>query len=354
MPRVPASTRPLRMRRAVIDLTSTQPVWSVPDSVVRRIARAFGRGWEVVAVTEASPSDGDGAGGSAAGVRAAAGAEAYLGWGVAPAVVAASRSALRWAHTAAAGAGGSITPAFVATRAVLTNSRGILAEPMADWAVAAIGFCLRGFHEAVAAQRARRWAKPAFTDGSVPVRELAGTRIGIVGLGGIGAAVARRCARLGMEVRGVRRRPERRRPAGVRWVGGPNDLSRLARMSDILVITAPHTGATRRVVDGAVLDALPPGAFVLNLSRGALLDEDALLARLEAGRIRGCVLDVLSEEPPPAHHPFWEHPRVLLTPHVSGVSQRFWERESALILENVRRYRAGRRLRNVVDLHAGY
>lgn len=342
------------MRRAVIDLVSTQPVWSVPDGVVARISRAFGRGWEVVAVREPSTSDGDGAGGSAAGVRAAEGAEAYLGWGIAPAVVAASGGALRWAHTAAAGAGGSITPALIASRAVLTNSRGILAEPMADWAIAAIGFCLRGFHEAVAAQGARRWAKPAFTDGSVPVRELAGARIGIVGLGGIGAAIARRCARLGMEVRGVRRRPERRRPAGVRWVGGPGDLGRLARTSDVLVIAAPHTAATRHAVDGAVLDALPLGAFVLNLSRGALLDESALLARLESGRIRGCVLDVLREEPPAPQHPFWDHPRVLLTPHVSGVSQRFWERETALILENVRRYRAGRRLRNVVDLHAGY
>ncbi|MBE0593844.1 MAG: NAD(P)-binding domain-containing protein, partial [Gemmatimonadales bacterium] len=237
---------------------------------------------------------------------------------------------------------------------VLTNSRGILAEPMADWAVASIGFCLRGFHEAVAAQRAHRWAKPAFTDGSVRVRELAGTRVGIVGLGSIGAAVARRCARLGMEVRGVRRRPERRRPAGVRWVGGPKDLRRLARMSDVLVIAAPHTADTRHAVDGHVLDALPQGAFVLNLSRGALLDEGALLARLEGGTIGGCVFDVLAQEPPSPRHPFWDHPRVLLTPHVSGVSERFWERETGLILENVRRYRAGRSLRNVVDLHAGY
>jgi len=342
------------MRRAVIDLVSTQPVWSVPDAAVARIVRAFGRGWEVVAVREPSPSDGDGAGGSTAGVRAAAAAEAYLGWGVAPAVVAASGGSLRWAHTAAAGAGGSITPELIASRALLTNSRGILAEPMADWAVAAIGFCLRGFHEAVAAQRARRWAKRAFTDGSIPVREFAGTRVGIMGLGGIGAAIARRCVRLGMEVRGVRRRPQRRRPAGVRWVGGPDDLHRLARTSDVFVIAAPHTPATRHAVDGAVLDALPHGAFVLNLSRGALLDEDALRARLDSGQVRGCVLDVLRQEPPSPQHPFWDHPRVLLTPHVSGVSQWFWERETALILENIRRYRAGRKLRNVVDLHAGY
>jgi len=342
------------MRRAVLDLTSTQPVWSMPLAVGDRIVRAFGAGWEVAIVAEPSASDGDGAGGSSMGARAASGAEVYLGWGVSPGIVRAGRGALRWAHTAAAGVGGSLTPAFAESGAVLTNSRGIMAEPMGDWAVAAIGFCLRGFHEAVAAQRERRWAKVAFTDGAVRVREFRDARIGVVGLGGIGAAVARRCARLGMTVRGVRRRPGRRRPAGVTWVGGPEDLRRLARSSDVLVIAAPHTARTRGAIDAGVLDALPHGAFVVNLSRGGLLDETALLERLDGGRLGGCVLDVLAAEPPPRRHPLWAHPRVLLTPHVSGVSERFWERETALILENVRRYLAGTRLRNVVDLHAGY
>jgi len=342
------------VRRAVVDLQSTYPVWTLPSDAGRRIARAFGAEWRVVFIDAPAGSDGDGAGGSAEGARAAREAEVYLGWGVSPAIVRAAGESLRWVHSAAAGARASITLELVASGAVLTNSRGILAEPMADWAVAAIGFCLRGFHAAVAAQAARRWSKAAFTDGSVPVCEFGDARIGIVGLGGIGRAIARRCAGLGMTVRGVRRRVGRRRPAGVRWVGGPGDLRRLARSSDVLVIAAPHTDRTGGMIDAGVLDALPAGAFVVNLSRGALLDEKALLERLHDGRIGGCVLDVLAAEPPARRHPLWAHPRALLTPHVSGISERFWERETALILENIRRYRAGRRLRNVVDLHTGY
>lgn len=342
------------MRRAVIDLTSTQPVWSAPPALTGQLRRAFGREWEVVEVAEATASDGDGGGGSAAGASAAVGAEVYFGWGVGPAVVAAAGPTLRWAHTAAAGVGASITDAFRATGAALTNSRGIHAAPMADWAVTAIGLCLRGFHQAVAAQRGRQWAKRRFTDGDVRVREFVDTRVGIVGLGGVGSEIARRCARLGMQVRGIRRRPERRRPAGVRWVGGPGDLERLARRSDVLLVAAPHTVHTRRLVGPAALDALPHGAFVVNLARGALLDEVALLERLDDGRVAGCVLDVFATEPLPRGHPFWRHPRVLVTPHVCAVSGRFWDRQGALILENVRRYRAGRQLKNLVDLRVGY
>ncbi len=342
------------MRRAVVDLTSTQPIWSVPAAVTAGIRRAFGRGWEVVEVDEATSSDGDGGGGSADGARASVGAEVYLGWGIGPPVVHAAGPTLRWAHSAAAGVGGSVTPEFRATGAVLTNSRGVHAEPMADWAVTAIGLCLRGFHAAIAAQRESRWSKTWFTSGEVRLREFNEARVGIVGLGSLGSAIAKRCAGLGMEVRGIRRWPTRRRPADVRWVGGPGAIGRLARRSDVLVIAAPHTTRSRRIVDGTVMDTLPDGAFVVNLARGALLDEAALLERLDNGRVAGCVLDVFAAEPLPSTHPFWYHPRVLVTPHVSAVSYRFWEREGALILENVRRYRAGRRLKNLVDLRAGY
>lgn len=301
-----------------------------------------------------SVSDGDGAAASEEAVRAAHGAEVYMGWGVPAAVAAAARPTLRWAHTASGGVGGSLTPQLLASGAVLTNSRAVHAEPMADWVIAAVGFCARGFHWAVAAQRERRWAKDEFADGTVSMAEFRDLRVGIVGLGGIGRAVARRCAALGMEVRGIRRRRGSRRPAGVAWVGGPADLRRLASRSDVLVITAPRTVETTGMVDAEVLDALPAGAFVINLARGELLDEAALLARLDAARLGGCVLDVFAVEPLPPGHPLWQHPRVLVTPHVSAVSGGFWRRETALIVENIRRYCAGRRLRNVVDPEAGY
>ncbi len=282
------------------------------------------------------------------------GAEIYLGWGVAPAVAAAGHGTLRWVHTAGVGVGAAVGPEFRGTGAALTNSRGVHAEPMADWAVTAVGCCLRGFHAAIEAQRERRWAKGDFADGSLRLREFRGARIGLVGLGGIGRAIARRCHALGMEVRAVRRRTGRPRPAGVRWVGGPDRLGWLAARSDVLVLAAPHTPATERVVDDTVLGALPAGGFLVNLARGDLVDEAALRRALAGGRLAGCVLDVFCTEPLAPDHWIWAHPRVLVTPHVSGVTERFWERETALIVENVGRYRSGRRLRNLVDLEAGY
>ena len=342
------------MRRAVVDLASPRPVWNVPDATVTAIRQAFGRGWSVEVVAVPAASDGDGAVGSQAATKAAQGAEVYVGWGVPRAVVAAASATLKWAHSAAAGVGASITQELRASGALLTNSRGVHAEPMADWIMMAIGICARGMHVAIAAQRHARWAKDEFTNGSIRPRELKDLSLGLVGLGGIGRTVARRSAALGMQVRGIRRRPQRRRPAGVTWVGGPDDVLMLARTSDILVLAAPHTASTVKLLDRRVFDVLPEGACIINVSRGALVDEGALLRALDDGRLGGCVLDVFAVEPLPPDHPFWSHPRVLVSPHVSCVSDRFWERETSLIVENVGRYRTGRKLRNVVDRQAGY
>jgi len=342
------------VRKVVIDLVSPRPLWSITPAAAAAIRRAFGRGFEVIEISMPTSSDGDGGAGSLEAAEATRGAEVYMGYGVPRAVAQAARGTLKWAHSAAAGVRATITPEFLATGAVLTNAKGLHAEPMADWAIAAIGFCLRGFHHVVAAQREGRWLKDEFTDGRVAVREFGGTRVGLIGLGGIGSAVARRCVALGMEVRAVRRHARAPRPRGVRWVGGPAQLLALARQSDVLVIAAPDTGATRGLVSDEVLHALPRGAYLVSLSRGNLLDERALLMQLESGHLGGCVLDVFAVEPLPRDHPFWRHPRVLVSPHVSAVSDRFWERETALLVDNIRRYRRGAKLRNLVDLEAGY
>jgi len=340
-------------RRLVIDLASPRGVWRIPNARVVEIRNALGAGWDVIEVKAPAVSDGDGGSGSPEAIAAARGAEIYLGFGVPPAVVKAGRGTLRWAHTAAAGVTSSI-PHVAGTGIMLTNSAGVHAEPMADWVIVAIGYFARGFDRIVAAQSGRRVAQDEFTDLTLPVREYADLRVGIVGLGGIGTAVARRALALGMPVAGVRRRPARGGPAGVRWVGGPDELPRLAAESDCLVIAAPHTNATTHVVDRRVLELLPQHAVVVNVSRGTLLDEAGLLDLLDAGHLRGAALDVFAVEPLPPDHAFWSHPRVLVSPHVSAVTNRFWERETALIVDNIRRYLAGALLTNVVDLEAGY
>jgi len=237
---------------------------------------------------------------------------------------------------------------------VLTNSAALHAEPIADWAIAAIAYFARALDRMREFQAAGRWARSQFADLAVPVRELAEQRVGIFGLGGIGSAVARRALALGMSVAGVRRQPARGGPPGTRWVGGPGDLPRLAAESDVLVIAAPHTRETAGAVDRAVLERLPRDAVVINVSRGTLLDELALLELLDAGDLRGAALDVFTVEPLPPGHRFWDHPRVLVSPHVAAVTARFWERETGLIVENIGRYLAGTPLRNVVDQEAGY
>jgi len=337
----------------VIDLASPRAAWRVPPHAVQAIREALGDGWDVVQVQALAASDGDGGSGTPEAAAAARGAEVYLGYGVPAGVVEAARGTLHWAHSGTAGIGASL-PHLRGTGVVLTNSAALHAEPIADWTIAAIAYFARALDRMRAFQAAGRWARLEFTDLAVPVRELAELRVGVFGLGGIGSAVARRALSLGMSVAGVRRQPARGGPPGTRWVGGPGDLPRLAAESDVLVIAAPHTRETAGAVDRAVLDRLPRDAVVINVSRGTLLDEAALLAQLETGRLRGAALDVFTVEPLPPGHAFWSHPRVLVSPHVAAVTARFWERETGLIVENIERYLAGAPLRNVVDQEAGY
>jgi phosphoglycerate dehydrogenase-like enzyme len=342
-------------RRLVVDLASPRAAWRIPQERIAEIGAALGPAWDVAVVQAPASSDGDGGSGSAESIAAARGAEIYLGWGLPSGVAEASRETLRWAHSGSAGVGSSLD--YLRGRnLVLTNSAGVHAEPMADWVIAAIAYFARGLDVMRDAQAAGRWDKDAFTDLALPVREFRDLRVGIMGLGGIGKAVARRALALGMAVAGVRRRPEHGGPppAGVRWVGPLADLPRLAADSDCLVIAAPHTPETAGSVSRSVLERLPRDAIVVNVSRGALLDETALRELLAARRLRGAALDVFAAEPLPAGHPFWTEPRVLVSPHVSAVSTRFWERETALIVDNIRRYLAGAPLSNVVDLEAGY
>ncbi len=340
-------------RRLVVDLASLRAAWRIPKTSVVQIKNALGAAWDVMEVKAPAVSDGDGGSGSPEAVSAVRGAEIYLGFGVPSGVAAAAKGTLRWAHSATAGIGASLAH-MSGSGVLLTNSAGVHAEPMADWVVAAIGYFTRGLDRMLAAQRQGRWAKEDFTDGAIPMREFRELRLGVFGLGGIGTAVARRGLALGMKVSGVRRRAERGGPKGVEWVGGLADLPRLAGGSDVLVIAAPHTAETVGAVDRRVLERLPHQALVVNVSRGSLLDEAALLELLELRRLRGAALDVFATEPLPAGHPFWSHPRVLVAPHVSAVSGRFWERETALIVENIQSYLAGAPLTNLVDLEAGY
>src|SRR5439155_20023964 len=159
----------------------------------------------------------------------------------------AGQGTLRWAHTATAGVGSSL-PRLTGAGIVLTNSAAIHAAPIADWTIVALGYFARGLDRSSVFQAAEHWGTGELTAVPLRVREFGELRLGVFGLGGIGGAIARRGAALGMSVAGVRRRPARGGPPGVRWVGGLADLPRLAAESDCFVIAAPHTAETRGAV----------------------------------------------------------------------------------------------------------
>jgi len=340
-------------RRLVVDLSSQRPVWRPNETFMRALGDAAGAEWRVEPVSAPNDSDGDGGGVSPEAVAVAAGAEVYIGWGIPEAVIEAGRGTLRWVHTAAAGVSGSLTPALRGSGIVLTNSAGVHADPIAEWVIGALLHFFRAMDVARRAQVERRWAKADFTGLPCTLREIADSRAAVYGLGGIGRAVAQRLVALGAEVRAVRRRAALGGPGGVAVVG-PERTAWALEGAAALVVAAPLTGGTRAAVGAEQLALLADGAVVVNVSRGAIVDEAALLAGLDSGKLRGAALDVFGVEPLPAEHPFWGHPRVLVHPHVAAVTPAYWAREAGLVLDNWARYRTGREMVNVVDLGAGY
>jgi phosphoglycerate dehydrogenase-like enzyme len=342
-------------RHLVLDLAAASPQWAIPDSAVTAITRAAPPGWSVDVVRAATSSESDGgAAPSQEVIRAIEMAEVYVGFGMSRPLFLAGKH-LRWIHSASAGVGSLLFDELVSSEVVVTNSAGIYAIPIAEHVVAGILALLRGLDIAFAHQRERRWDKAAFDGADSPIREMSETRALILGSGGIGGAIGERLSALGARCAAIRRRPELGAPPGCAEVAGPERLDELLPSHDVLVIAAPATPQTRGLVTAARLDRLPRAAIVANVARGALLDEQALAARLANGRLRGAVLDVFQTEPLPPESPLWSLPSAILTPHVAGVSPRgFWDRQTELLLDNWDRHVRGVPLRNTVDKAAGY
>jgi phosphoglycerate dehydrogenase-like enzyme len=209
----------------------------------------------------------------------------------------------------------------------------------------------RGIDHAVRAQRDRTWRTDPFERIDGGVHELAGATLGIIGYGGIGRAIARRAGALDMHVVATRRTPARDDSAEI--LTGDDSLDRLLRMSDVVVLSVPATSQTRGLIGARELALMRSGAILINVARGSVIDERALEDAVHRGRLRAG-LDVFATEPLGVESPLWQSSNVLITPHVSATSPRFWEREGELILDNVERYLGGREMRNSVDAVAGY
>jgi D-2-hydroxyacid dehydrogenase (NADP+) len=260
---------------------------------------------------------------------------------------------LRWLH----GSGHAISHfplADLAARGiVVTNSRGVQAVPIAEHVMGSLLALARRLPLTLRMQQEHAWRPNELRDEGAPWL-LSGTTIGIIGVGTLGEAVAVRAKAFGMNVIGMRRDPTRGRPPGVDEVVGPADLDRLLRAADIVVLAAPSTGETDRLLDASAIALMKPTAIVVNVARGQLLDEDALAAALAAGKLGGAVLDVFATEPLAPQSPLWDLPNVILTPHSSGFRQGHFDAVIDLFSENLRRYERGEPLLNRVDTTAGY
>ncbi len=284
--------------------------------------------------------------------RDLADAEVFVGWSLPSKKFALARK-LKWVHSLMTGVRQLCYPEMVASGVVMTNAATVHALPVAEHAWALILAAARRLPSAVRHQRQRQWAAQEISDEQPRMFELSGLTLGLFGLGAIGKEVARRGRAFGMRVIAVRRRPESG-ASDTDEVWGAAELPRLLAAADVLVLAAPSTPETRRRFGACEFARMKVGSLLVNVSRGDLVDEEALCAALAAGRPGFAALDVTAEEPLPATSPLWSAPNVLLTPHLSSVTDRLWPRHVELLSENLRRYLAGEPLLNVVDKAAGY
>lgn len=253
---------------------------------------------------------------------------------------------LRWVHTSSAGPDRLLFPALRAHPSVLTCSRGVLDADIAEYVLACVLGFLKDLPGTVRFQTEHRWQHRE-------TRSLAGSRALVVGAGSIGTRTAQLFDALGVHVDGVVR-SARAASAPFGALFGPDDLPRVVGDYDHVLVAAPLSEATRGLVSADVVAAMKPGATVVNVGRGPVVDEDALLAALQAGRLSGVALDVWTAEPLPADSPWWDTPGALVSPHLAGDSAGFTERLEVVLREQVQRFVTGSDLLHVVDKEHGY
>lgn len=272
---------------------------------------------------------------------------------------------LAWVHSATSGVERALTPAARERGLVVTNARGVFSRPIAEYVLMMILSVSRRLPQLLELQRERTWQPLEGT-------ELRDVTVGIVGLGSIGRAVASLASAFGCRVVAVRRHPgddpgvtgaeggsgtgeeDTFPPLRLDRVGGPETLPELLAESDFIVLAAPLTSDTEGMIGDETLALVKPGAWLINVARGRLIDERALLRALRDGPLGGAVLDTFREEPLPSMSSFYDLPNVIVTPHTAWSSGRVLDRSVDLFCDNLRRFAAGEPLRNVVDASAGY
>lgn len=257
-------------------------------------------------------------------------------------------SRVRWVHTLSAGVEHVLSPEIIASPVPLTNGRGVFRRPLGEWAVSAMLHFLYQHRRLIRQQEQGVWD-------SFDIEELHGKTVGIVGYGEIGRAVAERARPFGCRIVALRRKPEQSAADPlIDQAYAPAQIDEMIAACDFVVAAAPLTPSTRGLIGSHQFAAMKPSAVVINIGRGPVIDEAALVAALESGKIRGAALDVFDVEPLPAGHPFYKLRNVLLSPHSADHTPGWKDRAVQFFMENFARFYKGEPLENVVDKHAGY
>jgi D-2-hydroxyacid dehydrogenase (NADP+) len=260
--------------------------------------------------------------------------------------------ALKWLQLTSAGVDRLLNAPVVQSHVTVTTASGIHATPISEYVIGAMLAFAKGLPKAFRAQQERAW-RPFWPD------ELEDKTVGVLGVGAIGARVVKLAKALDMRVLALRRSAERRmtgEEAGmdVDEMLPPSELNYLLAESDYVVVALPLTPESRDLIGEAELRAMKPNAVIVNIGRGAIIDEAALVRALKEGWIAGAALDVFQQEPLSGESELWGLDNVIVTPHISGGTPRYMERAVALFCDNLRRYLADEPLRNVVDPARGY
>jgi phosphoglycerate dehydrogenase-like enzyme len=255
---------------------------------------------------------------------------------------------LRWVQATSAGIGGFLDRTGLAgTGLVFTTAAGVHGAPLAEFALLGLLYFAKGMPALAEAKAARHWQRYA---GS----QVAGSRALLVGLGGAGRAVARLLAAAGVEVYGAGRPGHRYDVPGVASYVASDQLHQVLPEVDALVLACPLTEQTRGLIGAAELALMRQGSVLVNISRGAVVDEEALVSALRAGHLRGACLDVFATEPLPAGSPLWDMPNVIVSPHSAATVAAENALLTDLFIDNLQRWLAGKPLRNTYDRVAGY
>jgi phosphoglycerate dehydrogenase-like enzyme len=260
---------------------------------------------------------------------------------------------LKWIHSTATAAHALMSPELRASDIVVTNARDVHGPVVAEHAMALAFALAKQLPAAVKYQRQKRWAQQDMAEGSPRPREMNGATLAIVGLGGIGKPLARMASSLGMRVLGVREHPERQCD-GVDVTYGFDELEGALRQADFVVLAVPLTQKTHHLMNAARLAYLRSHTYLINVGRGVLIDDEALIQALQARTFAGAALGVTTQEPRPPESPLWEVDNVLITPHIAGLTDRMWERHYVTFTKNLRRFLLNQPLLWIVDKEEGY